>query len=362
VTNFASFERTHRIDAEGLLRNLRRQGTPDRVFFMELFYDEEIALALEERFGVTSTLDKSAADHAWRRQIALQRFLGYDTVRTKLFSLDTGQRLAIDDTVSGAQKRVSRHWLNEHCGPIGSWEDFERYPWPDPGRHPWDTRELEFYERNLPDDMAVVVHGGHFCEYLCWLTGYERLCYLLHDDRPLVQAVADKVLALEEAACKVAMQFSRVKLFWGSDDMGFRTGLMFSPEDMRHFVLGGHRALARIVHQAGGLYLLHACGRRADIIEDLIEDVRIDALHSWEDAIEPVTEAKRAYGARLSLLGGIDMDLLTRGTEEAVRARVREVLAVCQPGGGYCLGSGNSVANYIPLRNYLAMLDEGRRW
>ncbi len=32
------------------------------------------------------------------------------------------------------------------------------------------------------------------------------------------------------------------------------------------------------------------------------------------------------------------------------------------PGGGYCLGTGNSVANYIPLDNYLAMVDEGRRY
>jgi uroporphyrinogen decarboxylase len=31
-------------------------------------------------------------------------------------------------------------------------------------------------------------------------------------------------------------------------------------------------------------------------------------------------------------------------------------------GTGYCLGTGNSVANYIPVQNYLAMLDEGRRW
>ena len=30
--------------------------------------------------------------------------------------------------------------------------------------------------------------------------------------------------------------------------------------------------------------------------------------------------------------------------------------------GGYCLGTGNSVANYIPLDNYLAMLDEGRQF
>ena len=41
---------------------------------------------------------------------------------------------------------------------------------------------------------------------------------------------------------------------------------------------------------------------------------------------------------------------------------MRHTLDLCMPGGGYCLGTGNSVANYIPLDNYLAMLDEGRRW
>jgi uroporphyrinogen decarboxylase len=59
------------------------------------------------------------------------------------------------------------------------------------------------------------------------------------------------------------------------------------------------------------------------------------------------------------VLGGIDVDFLCRATEDQVRERVRKTLTACMPGGGYCLGTGNSVANYVPLRNYLAMLDEG---
>ncbi|UCG15662.1 MAG: hypothetical protein JSV19_10250, partial [Phycisphaerales bacterium] len=31
----------------------------------------------------------------------------------------------------------------------------------------------------------------------------------------------------------------------------------------------------------------------------------------------------------------------------------------CMPGGGFCLGTGNSVTNHMPVDNYLAMLDEG---
>jgi uroporphyrinogen decarboxylase len=58
----------------------------------------------------------------------------------------------------------------------------------------------------------------------------------------------------------------------------------------------------------------------------------------------------------------MDIDFLCRSDEKAIRARVREVLDRCLPGGGYCLGTGNSVTNYISIDNYLAMLDEGRRY
>lgn len=37
------------------------------------------------------------------------------------------------------------------------------------------------------------------------------------------------------------------------------------------------------------------------------------------------------------------------------------MLEACMPGGGYALGTGNSVANYIPLGNYLAMLEKGMK-
>jgi uroporphyrinogen decarboxylase len=32
----------------------------------------------------------------------------------------------------------------------------------------------------------------------------------------------------------------------------------------------------------------------------------------------------------------------------------------CVPGNGWALGTGNSVPAYIPVRNFLAMVDESR--
>jgi uroporphyrinogen decarboxylase len=90
--------------------------------------------------------------------------------------------------------------------------------------------------------------------------------------------------------------------------------------------------------------------------------VGIDAKHSFEDNVLPVTDAKQLYGSRLSLLGGVDVDLLARGDEQTIRARTREILTVCHPGGGYCIGSGNWVTDYVPLDSYLTMLHEAQRY
>jgi len=226
------------------------------------------------------------------------------------------------------------------------------------------TRSLEWYERNLPEDMCVIGSGGfaHFAEYLTWLMGYETLCYSLYDQRDLVTAISKRLYNMYETAVQLLLQFDRVKIIWGSDDMGFRSGTLISPDDLREFVLPGHKRMAELSHQAGRPYLLHACGNLRAIMEDLIEDVHIDALHSFEDTIVSVISMKETYGDRIALLGGIDVDFICRASEPEIRQRVQDTLDRCMPGGGYCLGTGNSVTNYIPLDNYLAMLDQGRRW
>jgi uroporphyrinogen decarboxylase len=328
---------------------------------MELFLDDEVKTAIVKRFGLDDGMNLRAPFAREKLEIALQRFLGYDHVRCGLDGVDwTWNRTVVDDT-AWARREGGREFMDEHTGPITSWEELESYPWPDYSQA--DTRRLEWYQENLPDDMCIASGGSApFAEHLTWLMGYETLCFAVHDDPALVRAIASRIEELMVRQLELYLQYDRVKLVWGSDDMGFRSGLLLSPTDTRELVLKGHRRIAARVHEAGRLYPLHSCGKLDDIREDLITDVHIDAKHSFEDTIESVVDWKRKDGHRVSLLGGIDVDFLCRSTQEEVRARVRATLAVCQPGGGYCLGTGNTVANYIPLDNYLAMLDEGRRF
>ena len=87
----------------------------------------------------------------------------------------TLEKLSVADTAE-IRRGGGREFINQKEGPISSWEKFENYPWPDPGI--CGTTHLEWYEKNLPDDMCIIGSGGfaHFAEFLSWLMGYETLC------------------------------------------------------------------------------------------------------------------------------------------------------------------------------------------
>ena len=349
-------------DWEGLLRCIRREGTPRRTHFIELLMDAEVQGAICQRYGLLDDLDGGDPYFPLQRTARLQRFLGYDYVRCGLDRIEWPFKRQSTQDSADLPRQGGRSYIDEHRGPITTWEEFEAYPWPDP--HAASTRSLEWYEAHLPDDMCVIGSGGfaHFAEHLSWLMGYETLCFALYDQRDLVKAISDRLVDIYRIMVSRFLQFDRVKVIWGSDDMGFRSGTLIGPQDLREFVLPGHRLMAQMAHDAGRPYLLHSCGNLAAIMCDLLDDVRIDAKHSFEDTIESVVEAKRTYGQRIAVLGGIDVDFLCRATPRDIRQRVRHTLEQCMPGGGYCLGTGNSVANYIPVENYLVMLDEGRKF
>ena len=358
MAQYEGLLKKHQPDYQGLIDNILRKGTPRRVYHMELFHDQEIRTAIAARFDLMKGVGRDCPDYNLKEIIAVNRFIGWDYVCA---SLDVGlqfHNVTTDDTAELARDK-GRTFRDEHVGPVTNWEQFEKYPWPNINT-PSATKTLEFLQENLPDDMCICGFTGHFAEELSWLPGYETLCYMLFEQPDLVHAIADKLMEYYHQTVVKMLQFDKVKLMWATDDMGFKTGLLISPGDTRKYVLPGHSMLADMSHQAGIPYLLHSCGMLDDIMPDLINDVKIDAKHSFEDTIEDVRDAKRKYGKQIALIGGLDIDFLCRSDEQAIRQRVRQTLDACMPGGGYCLGTGNSVANYIPLENYLAMVDEGR--
>jgi len=342
-----------------LIRCIRREGTPKRVHFFETHIDMEIREELSMRYGLlTGDVTRDDPFYDEKLHLAVQRFLGYDYVCCGLENAKLVFNRPQTEDTAAIQRKTGRAFANESKGVVSNWEEFETYAWPDVSKA--TTRSLQWYSENIPEDMCIIgmVGIGHIPE----LMGYETLCYALYEQRDLVTAISKRVEEISVAISHRMTEFDRVKIVLAQDDMGFRTGTLISPDDLREFLLPIHKSMAKIALEAGQPYLFHCCGKIDAIMEDVIEDVGIDAKHSFEDTIESVVDAQALYGDRIALLGGIDVNFLCTSSEQEVRDRVRNTLEKCTPGGGYCLGTGNSVANYIPIDNYLAMLDEGRKF
>jgi uroporphyrinogen decarboxylase len=364
-----------RPDFENLRRTLLRQGPPGPVPFIELYADPGmIEAVLGEKFTWDAVVRASGrgSSAAPSRQLrgrevldVILRFCyetGYDYVYswTGLNFPRSNFNVAADTAAVGNWPGANRFWQDESTGPIQNWADFEAYPWPKP--EDISYRAIEYLNTVLPDGMKICVNLGGIFENTSWLMGLQSFSYALFDQPNLIDAISQKVGGLTAAAAAHAVTIDNVGMVFLGDDLGFATGTLVSPETLRRYVFPHHRRLAEIVHEAGKPFLLHSCGNLDTIMDELI-DLGIDAKHSFEDKIMRVEEVHRRWGDRVAVLGGLDMDLLGRGSEEQVRKRTREILRACAAlGTGYCLGTGNTPANYIPRENYLAMLDEGHRW
>ncbi len=362
ATAMKLLERSIQPDYEALRQCVLRRREPERVHYAELLLDEDIIISVGKRFNLAPDVDASDLVAKARRDMEIYGFLGYDVFPVTLsgFTFPMNWISAEDPHHRNAQGEEKRNWIDEHQGPIQTWDDFERYPWP--RLEEVDTRPLEWLNGNLRDGMKAYCWNDQVFERLSGLLGFESLCFMLRDNRKLVEAVAHKAGELCVGFTKLLCEFPCIEVIWDSDDLGYRSQTLLAPDTLRALVLPWHKKSAQVAHEYGRLHFMHSCGNVAALMEDWIRDVGTDAKHSFEDTILPVTEAVATYGSRIGIIGGIDVDFLCRNNEARIRERVRATLETCHRGGGYVLGSGNSIPNFMPLDHYLIMLDEGRRF
>jgi len=347
-------------DFEELEKVIKGDKEPSRVHLAELGIDREVARALtEDVFGWEWVpLTKETRAQFARQHVRLYAELGYDFAPgwARFENMPRFKERRAADTA--ALSRGERHWVEEGGGIIKNWDDFERIGWDDITP---DLSRLDEMRRVLPDGMKLVVGTTVFEMILEWFLGYEDLFVLSVDNPELVEAVFNNWGRKVYDFYRQAIQYPEIGAIFHADDLGFKTATMMSPEFLRKNLFPWFREYAALAHEHGKTYWYHCCGNVLNVMDDLIEDVKIDAFHSFQDVIIPIGRFAERYGDRVAALGGVDMDKLARMEEDDLRAYVRDILNKCMP-GRFALGSGNTVANYIPVRNYLAMLDEARRW
>lgn len=253
-----------------------------------------------------------------------------------------------------------RAWQEESHGLITNRAEFEAFPWP--SEKMINILPLQFMAPNLPAGSKGMVLVVGIFEDLRALMSFEGMAVATIEQPDLVVDILERVTTLTANLVDKAAAHPATGAIFYADDMAFNHQTMISPKLIKEWVIPRQKRIADVCHQHGKPFLFHGCGQIDVLMEDLIEVVGIDAKHSFQDNIEPVEETYRKYGDRIAIIGGLEVDLLARGSEAEVRKRARQILEVCAPGGGYCMGSGNSVTNFCKIENYLAMVDETRQW
>ncbi len=238
---------------------------------------------------------------------------------------------------------------------IYDWESFEKFQWPDMSK--MDYSRLEDIKPYLPFGMKMMVMGPDgVLENVINLVGYENLCVMLYDEPELVEAIFNEVGGRLVMYYENAASADTVGFICSNDDWGFNTQTLLPPDAMRKYVFPWHKKIVQVAHDNDKPCMLHSCGYYNEIIDDVINDMKFDARHSYEDSITPVEKAYEDLNGKIAVLGGLDVNFLATKTPNEVYSRARNMLETSASRGGYALGSGNSIPDYIPYENYLALL------
>jgi uroporphyrinogen decarboxylase len=332
-------QRTDEADFDQLLAVLRCTE-PGRPTLFEFYLNDRIYRRVVPGPDPSDDLSRYR-----RRNLAFHR-LGYDYSTLMIPGMSFSEGIV----------RPQKETYSLNAGSvIRSRRDFDRFDWPDPGRA--DYGILDRLAEDLPKGMKLIPYSPNgVLENAIDLVGYEALCALLMEDRPLLEdvftEVGDRLLRYYTHAAR----HGSVGACLANDDWGFNTSTLLAPDALRELVFPWYKRIVEVVHSAGKPVILHSCGYFEEIIEDVIEDLGFDGRHSYEDQIVPVETAYDSSKGRIAVLGGIDVDFLCRSSPEDIYARSEAMLDRSSGTGGYALGTGNSVPEYMPDANFFALI------
>ncbi len=238
-------------------------------------------------------------------------------------------------------------------------EGFETYPWVGPEDIYYD--DVDAVRDELPDGMKLVVCQGPLFSGIWRMMGMETFSTACVENPELVRAISNKIGQMCVKIAEEALQREWVGAYWLGDDLAYTTSLIASPQFLRGHVFPYYKRIGELCQQHGKPFLWHSDGNTTQVFGDII-DCGVASVHPNEPSSVDIVELKRQYGDRLSFIGGIDVDMMARGTPEEIRNRVKYLIDHVAPGGGFAVSGGNSIAKYVPLENYKALRDATREF
>jgi uroporphyrinogen decarboxylase len=322
---------------------MRRQ--PDRVPYCELGVNRSLA---QQLMGWGPPLSQSANLEANQYTIdeakALADFLKLDNISYVLRAPVYAEKHAGQDGI-----------LFYGDGHIKTAADLAMVALPDP-TDPALYAEAEAFVRQKGDFSAWFITRISIFPTMLSM-GIEGFSVALYEDRPLVERLLDMytdwIVEVAQRVCRLGFD-----VFASTDDMAFNTDPFFSPKVFRELVLPSYQRVAKHITIP---WFIHSDGNILPFLDDLAS-VGVIGEHPNEKGAVDIRAVKRQYGDRLCILGNIDLDRLSRGTPAEAAEMVKRNIDALAYDGGYCVGSSNSVTYFVPLANYVAMIETAKEY
>lgn len=248
--------------------------------------------------------------------------------------------------------------------PLAQYETVDEieanYAWPD-----IDWYDYSDIPNQLKGKEMYPVQAGGSEPFLTYkdLRGQEQafMDLILHPD--IVHYCLDKLFDFcYENTCRIYEQIpGKVTYSYIAEDMGSEKDLMYSPAQIREFLIPRMKRMIDLAHQAGAYAFHHSDGSIRKILPDMIK-AGIDILNpiQWKCAGMDREGLKRDFGDKLIFHGGVDNQYtLAFGTVEEVKQEVVDNIRILGDGGGYILAPCHNIQAVSPVENIIAMYETG---
>ncbi|MCX7806369.1 MAG: uroporphyrinogen-III decarboxylase-like protein, partial [Planctomycetota bacterium] len=240
-------------------------------------------------------------------------------------------------------------------------EEIERnYRWPDPDW--WDYSGIPV---KIKGQEHRPIKGGGSEPFLTYkaLRGMEQAYMDLIENPEIVHYCLDKLfhLAYENTRRIYEAIPGKVLISYVAEDLGSQNDLLFSPAQIREFLLPRMKKMMDLVRQAGAFVFHHTDGAVRKILPDLIE-IGIQVLNpvQWRCPGMEREGLKRDFGDKLIFHGAVDNQYtLPFGSAAEVRQEVLDNYRILGAGGGYILAPCHNIQAVTPPGNVVAMYETG---
>lgn len=248
--------------------------------------------------------------------------------------------------------------------PLASFNSVEEieaaYTWPS-----IDWYDYSVIPQQIQGQEDRAVRGGGSEPFLtyCTLRGLEQAYMDLVINPEIVHYCLDKLFdfAYENTARIYEAIPGKVNISYVAEDMGSQESLLFSPRQIRTFLIPRMKRMIDLAHSAGAYVFFHSDGAVRKIIPDMIA-AGIDVLNpiQWRCTGMDREGLKRDFGSQIVFHGGVNnQQTLPFGSEADVRDEVIANINILGEGGGYIMAPCHNIQAITPPENIVAMYKTG---